>query len=76
MSKHQRPTPANNGAIRNLSAFLKSYVKSESFQRSLNRRDKFTVRYEENSKGHKVEVREYAGSNQLAHAFKTAIDAL
>lgn len=66
-SKHDAP-------IRNLGAFLKSYVKSESFQRALNRQPRMIERTEKNSKGHLVTFREYAGHNQLAVAFNAAVN--
>lgn len=59
--------------IRNLPAFLKSYVKSTSFERALTRQPTYVETLEENSKGRMVKVREYNGFNQMAIAMEKAV---
>jgi len=65
----------NQQPIRNLQAFLKAYIQSESGKRALNRPLKLIDKTTEGYKGATIHYKEYGGSNQLAHAFADAIHA-
>ena len=72
MSKHHNQSNKHSQPIRNIKAFLKAYMQSESGQRSLNRAPRMIERSAKNAKGETVKWREYGGGNQLAHALLAA----
>jgi len=72
--KHQKHNQQHSNVIRNLGAFLKSYVSSESFKRSLTRQasyDEHTIR---DKKG-EYTYRDNFKGNQLAIALNDAIQS-
>lgn len=62
----------NSNVIRNLPAFLKSYVNSDSFKRSLNRQPSYDEHTIRDKKG-EYTYRDNFKGNQIAHALAKAV---
>lgn len=64
-NKHSQP-------IRNIKAFLKAYMNSESGKRSLNRQPRLIEKQAKDSKGNTISWKEANGCNSIAHALLAA----
>ena len=60
--------------IRNLKAFMKSYIKSDSCKRALTRPQRMQEKVVLDRNDKEIKYREYSGSNQLAQAMYEAFD--
>ena len=72
MNRHNNQSRHNANVIRNLGAFLKSYVASDSFKRSLTRPASHTEHTIRDKKG-EYTYRDNFKGNQLAIALNNAV---